>query len=362
LPRSIPALLLALLLAGPAGAVRGGCPDPVPEDEWSILMPLAATSLKLAVARVGDDFLAVGDRGHVLVSEDQGRTWQQMRTPTRALLTGIHFHDRNLGWVVGHDAVILRTEDGGDTWCRTHFAPELEFPLFDVWFADELNGFAVGAYGYFLRSADGGLTWQEETLSLVGEDEGEEADANGAELSDDGVDDDDWGDDDWLDDGLAADLHMNRIVPDAEGRLYLMAEAGTVFRSDDQGMSWHALELPYDGSLFGGVAPDERSLLVFGLRGNTFRTWDGGESWRGVSVPVDTSLFGGGRMTDGGVIIVGTGGVMLISREGDRFRLVQRGDRQALVSAIATDDGALIVVGEPGVERVELETLAGGRQ
>jgi photosystem II stability/assembly factor-like uncharacterized protein len=364
LPRFLPALLLVLCVAGTAGVARAACPDPVPEDEWSVLMPLAATSLKLAVVRVGDDFIAVGDRGHVLVSEDQGRSWRQMRTPTRALLTGSHFHDRNLGWVVGHDAVILRTEDGGDTWCRTHFAPELEFPLFDVWFADELNGIAVGAYGYFLRSSDGGMTWQEETLALV-EDDADE-DANGDEALDDGaadddMDDDDWGDDFWLDDGLAADLHMNRIVSDAEGRLYLMAEAGTVFRSDDQGMTWHALELPYDGSLFGGVAPDERSLLVFGLRGNTFRTWDGGESWRRVSVPVDTSLFGGARTADGGVIVVGMAGVMLISREGDRFRLVQRGDRAALVSAIATDDGALIVVGEPGVQRVEPEALAGGR-
>lgn len=328
-------------------------------------MPLAAKSLKLAVARVGDDFVAVGDRGHVLISRDQGRSWTQARTPTRALLTGIHFHDRELGWVVGHDAVILRTEDGGDTWCRVHFAPELEFPLFDVWFADELNGFAVGAYGYFLRSSDGGLTWQEEMLALVEDEEDEEAIDNDEWPDDDAADDDwandDWGDD-WLDDEMVADLHMNRIVSDAEGRLYIMAEAGTVFRSDDQGMSWRMLELPYDGSMFGAVAPDRRSLLVFGLRGNVFRTWDGGESWREVTVPVDTSLFGGGRTADGGVIIVGMAGVMLISREGDRFRLVQRGDRAALVSAIATDDAAVIVVGEPGVQRVELVPLAGGRE
>jgi photosystem II stability/assembly factor-like uncharacterized protein len=355
---------MALLLAACPQAGVADCEDPVPEDEWSVIMPLAARSLKLDIARIGDDFVAVGDRGHVLISEDQGRSWTQRRTPTRALLTGVWFHDRNLGWVVGHDAVILRTEDGGATWCRVHFAPDLEFPLLDVWFADERNGFAVGAYGYFLRTEDGGLSWQEEELEvLAGPGDAGSADdeaPDDEEWADDAAEGDDWldGDDDWLDDGVAADLHLNRILRDGGGRLYLMAEAGTIFRSDDEGRTWLVLDPPYDGSFFGGVAPDEDTLLVFGLRGNMFRSWDAGQTWRRVALPIDTSLFGGARLADGGVIVVGTAGVMLISREGDRFRLVQRPDRKALVSAIATDDGAVLVIGEPGVERLERRVLA----
>ena len=44
--------------------------------------------------------------------------------PTRALLTGVYLHDSQLGWAVGHDAVVLRTRDGGTTWERVHDAPE----------------------------------------------------------------------------------------------------------------------------------------------------------------------------------------------------------------------------------------------
>jgi photosystem II stability/assembly factor-like uncharacterized protein len=150
---------------------------------------------------------------------------------------------------------------------------------------------------------------------------------------------------------------MNRIISDNAGRLYLMAEAGTVFRSDDQGLTWQVLNPPYDGSFFGGLPLADGSLLVFGLRGNMFRSWDGGETWRDVSLPVDTSLFGGAQRPDGGILVVGTAGVMLFSREGDRFRLEQRDDRKALMSALALDDGALIVIGEPGVERIEAETV-----
>jgi len=348
-------LLIGVALATASGVARAECTAPVPESEWSMLMPLAPKSLMLDITRVGKDIVVVGERGHVLVSADDGRSWSQNRTPTRTVLTGVWFHDRNLGWAVGHDATVLRTEDGGETWCRTHFAPELELPLFDIWFADADNGFAVGAYGYFLRSSDGGLTWQEEMLELV-----EATPAAGDDMADgdSAADDaeagaDEWADDEWSDEGVAADLHLNRIIADNAGRLYLMAEAGTVFRSDDQGFTWQVLDPPYDGSFFGGLPLSDGSMLVFGLRGNMFRSWDAGESWRDVQLPVDTSLFGGAQRPDGGILVVGTAGVMLFSREGDLFRLEQRGDRKALMSALALDDGALIVIGEPGVERIE---------
>ena len=358
-------LLLALSFAVP-GAAAAACADPVPEGEWSLIKPLASRSLMLDIARVGDTFVVVGDRGHVLISEDQGRSWLQQRTPTRAPLTGVWFHDRKLGWAVGHDAVILRTEDGGETWCRVHIAPELERPLFDIWFSDADSGFAVGAYGYVLRSDDGGLSWREDTLELIddGSGDGDAADDAGMddeEYADDEAADDEsaWDDDEWMDDGVAADVHLNRISRDADGRLYLAAEAGSILRSDDQGETWLALDPPYDGSFFGGLAPDDKSMLVFGLRGSMFRTWDQGASWSDVSLPVETSLFGGARLADGGVIVVGTAGVMLISREGERFRLVQRPDRKALMGALATDDGGVIVIGEPGIERLERRDLAG---
>ena len=109
--------------------------------------------------------MVVGERGHVLVSTDGGESWKQARVPVRALLTAVHMHDERTGWAVGHDAVILRTDDGGETWRLVHQAPEEELPLLDVWFRDERTGFAIGAYGYFLVTRDGGDTWASRTIS-----------------------------------------------------------------------------------------------------------------------------------------------------------------------------------------------------
>ena len=128
------------------------------ESAWKA--PLAAKSLLLDVAARDGGLVAVGERGHILVSRDEGASWTQAEVPTRALLTGVFMHDGQLGWAVGHDAVAVRTRDGGRTWERVNYAPENEKPLLDVWFADAQRGLAVGAYGELLATSDAGATWE----------------------------------------------------------------------------------------------------------------------------------------------------------------------------------------------------------
>ena len=55
----------------------------------SVAAPLASRSLLLDGADTGSSLVVVGDRGHVLVSTDQGASWKQSTVPTRALLTAV---------------------------------------------------------------------------------------------------------------------------------------------------------------------------------------------------------------------------------------------------------------------------------
>ncbi|NBK42204.1 hypothetical protein EON09_27210, partial [Pseudomonas soli] len=105
--------------------------------------------------------VVVGDRGHILFSDDQGKTWTQARVPTRQLLTAVFFLDDKRGWAVGHDAQILASNDGGATWSKQFEDLSREAPLLDVRFIDAQHGFAVGAYGALLESTDGGQHWQD---------------------------------------------------------------------------------------------------------------------------------------------------------------------------------------------------------
>jgi photosystem II stability/assembly factor-like uncharacterized protein len=253
-------------------------------------------------------------------------------------LTGVFFLDEKRGWVVGHDAVILRTGDGGESWELVYSAPEMQSPLLDIWFRDEQSGFAVGAYGFFLETSDGGDTW---TDRLIVETEPEEDDPYA------------------FDSG--ADLHLNHIARSDSGRLYVAAEAGTVFRSDDDGRNWVELPSPYAGSFFGSLPLEGDTLLLFGLRGNLFRSDDAGETWSPVETGTQAMLTDGVRRSAESLVIAGLAGALLVSDDGGAtFDLVQQEDRQGVSSILSMSDGSLVLVGEYGVSRLDAEVLGGG--
>lgn len=322
---SLPA---ALLLAPVARAA-------VPQESW--VAPLAVKTLLLDIAAHGEKRIAVGSRGHILVSNDAGTTWTQApHVPTLALLTAVTMVDERHAWVVGHDETILRTLDGGATWEKVHESIEAQRPLLDVWFADARRGVAIGAYSAYYTTSDGGATWAAQHFADLA--------APGQAKAPDATDED----------GVPIDYHLNRIAQAGE-RLYIAAEAGHVYRSDDQGATWRTLPLPYDGSMYGLLPLGGDSLLVFGLRGHLFRTIDAGESW--VKLPTGTvaMLTAGARLTDTTIAIVGLSGAVLVSRDAaHNFKLQQRADRKGLSGAVPAGDDALLVVGEAGIERVAL--------
>ncbi len=327
--RLLTPLLLALFLVLPIASAFAQDPA-ADEPETALVKPLAERSLLLDAVATSGRTVAVGERGHVLISDDDGDTWRQSaEVPTRSNLTGVYFHDKQLGWAVGHDAVILRTQDGGETWQRLHWAPEEERPFLDVWFSDADNGFAIGAYGYFLATADGGDTWEDRLIAPI----------------------DDSGEVDPYD--LGGDFHLNHIARAASGALYIAAEAGTIYRSDDGGETWRTLPSPYQGSFFGSLPLDGDSVLIYGLRGNLYRSDDGGETWTAIDSGTVAILNHGLAMADGTIVIAGTAGAILVSRDGGQsFELKPQSDRQALASVLETAGGDLMLVGEFGVNKL----------
>jgi photosystem II stability/assembly factor-like uncharacterized protein len=289
---------------------------------------LAARALLLDGQAVGRLLIAVGERGHILLSSDAGRSWQQRPVPTRATLTSVFFADAQHGWAAGHDAVILRTFDGGNSWQKVH--EELESgPILDLWFRDAGTGYAVGAYGLALVTRDGGASW--EPLSIVDET------------------------------GAAIDLHLNQIRSLADGRLVIAAEAGQLLVSAD-GRRWQPLPSPYEGTLFGTLSLDGAQLLAFGLRGHLFRSFDAGRNWTPTATGCETSLTDAIRLRDGRVVIVGMAGTVLVGAgDGARFTLHQQADRAGLTRVLEAGDGALVLLGSLGARRLE-PTATGGWQ
>ena len=303
--------------------------------------PLAQGSLLLDLAAAGARLVAVGERGHVLLSDDQGGTWRQAKVvPTRVMLTAVFFVDAQYGWAVGHDETILNTADGGETWTRTHFAPEAQQPLLDLWFANRVSGIAVGAYGAYFTTNDGGRNWSSAKFAAPAQ-----AKHDGEAAPDEGE--------------LPPDYHLNRIVG-VGNRLYVAAEGGQLYRSDDRGASWRALPSPYEGSFFGLVPIRGEGLLAFGLRGHLFRSADAGETWSKLESHTTAMLTDGVAINDLRVVIGGLAGVLLVSGDaGETFKLTQQDDRKGLSALLPGPAGAVIVAGEGGVRTIRLDSAGG---
>jgi photosystem II stability/assembly factor-like uncharacterized protein len=318
----------------------------------AIVSSKAHKSLLLDVTAAGKRLVAVGERGHIVLSDDAGKSWRQVAVPVRSLLTAVFFIDDKRGWAVGHDSVVLASTDAGNSWSLQHykeFNPEAllepvpeaseeemadevyeeEFveeeagravgsregvPLLDVWFADADNGLAVGAYGLLLRTRDGGKSWLDES-STISNLEG------------------------W---------HLNAVAGLAGGVVIIGGEKGTLYRSADAGASFAPAISPYQGSFFGAFASSDQSIYVFGLQGSVYRSSDAGVSWSVVDTGI-TSGLNDACETPTGLRITGNAGVLLALDEGGSARVERRADRQSVLSCIATGN-SLVVVGEGGAK------------
>jgi len=316
--------------------------------------PLAARSLLQGIAQAGNRLVAVGQRGHVLVSRDDGKAWTQSPVPVSSDLTAIYFVDADRGWAVGHDGVILHTDDGGTRWnvqltgrqandlflqamerrvaaepasaaARAALEEAKRFreqgadkPFLYVWFADSAHGFAVGAYNMIFATSDGGRTWEP-----------------------------------WFDRTENPKLLNLYAIRPAAGEVYIAGEGGLVMRLDPAAQRFRAVALPYKGSLF-GVAGANNAVLVYGLRGNAFRSGDAGRTWNKVDAGLPASIVAAAPTRHGALMLADAGGRVAVSEDGGvTFRPVPIQPAVPLTAVATASDGRVIAVGPRGATRTD---------
>jgi photosystem II stability/assembly factor-like uncharacterized protein len=312
--RTALAAAVALSLAVPA--TGAGFTDVL--DMPAQMSPLAAKSLLQGVARAGNRLVAVGQRGHVVVSSDSGATWKQSPVPVSSDLTAVFFVDDRQGWAVGHDGVIIHSADGGDTWqlqldgrkandllvaamehklaaepssatakallgeAQRYKEQGADKPFLDVWFADAKTGYAVGAYNLIFRTEDGGATWTP-----------------------------------WFDRTDNPKFFNLYAIRPAANDLYIVGESGLVLKLDAASQRFVALTVPYNGSFF-GVAGAGSAVLVYGLRGNVYRSDDAGKTWSKTDAGLPAAIVGAAPASDGAILLADGGGRIASSADGGR--------------------------------------------
>jgi photosystem II stability/assembly factor-like uncharacterized protein len=312
-----------------------------PQD--AIVAPLASKSLLLDITIVNQSTLvAVGERGHILLSND-GELWQQAKVPVQATLTAVYFFDENRGWAVGHDATILATKDGGLTWQLQQHLPHVQKPLLDVLFTDENNGIAIGAYGLFYRTVDAGEHWAIEYHNefLFPEDQEYLAELK---LQDEKA---------YLDEQSSILPHFNRVV--ADGRtLYLVGEIGLIAKSNDFGLNWQKLDEIYAGSFYDINRTQQGNLLVVGLRGHIFRSLRNGTPWQESDSHVTALLSTIVLTDDNRIFVLGNNGVLLESGDdGSTFTKHLQKDGKPLIAGVWYKN-KIIAVSDVGIKTINV--------
>lgn len=274
----------------------------------------------LSATVAGGRIVAVGDRGVVLLSDDQGASYRQAKSvPTRATLTAVSFVDEKSGWVVGHWGVILHTQDGGETWQLQRDDLGADQPLFSVWFKDSQRGFAAGLFSLLLSTNDGGKTWEPIKLPA----------ASG---------------------NRAADINLFSIFPDREGNVLLTGEQGLVYRSRDGGHSWDLMQTGAKGTFWTGCVLDDGTIVVAGLRGNIYRSQDAGASWARVEVASKSSVTDMVQLPNGDLVLVGMDGTSLLSKDrAGTFSVQHRPDQAALTAVVANSSGVPLLFSQSGI-------------
>lgn len=333
-----------VLLAACLGALSAGatCAPTGPAlDRPALTSPRAAQAVLLGVAQAGKRLVAVGERGIVLVSDDNAASWRQVPAPVSVTLTAVRFADARQGYAVGHSGTVLATADGGETWSRVLdggqaaqrsleaaqaggdaaalrdarrlVADGPDKPLLDLLVIDRQRVIVIGAYGMAYATGDGGRHWDALSQRLAN----------------------------------PQSLHLYAIRRSGD-HVLVCGEQGLVRWSRDGGQTFSVLKTPYNGSFFTAELPSADDIVLAGLRGNMLRSPDAGVSWKQTTLPAAATITGSAVRADGSLALVNQAGMVLIEKQG-AFTPLNSLPLPSLTGVFPKNDGTILALSVQGI-------------
>ncbi len=207
----------------------------------------------------------LGTEARILKTEDGGKSWTEQYEDDFCGLSAIHFpEDENNGYAAGScysppEEFILKTTDGGNSWNEISTGDNAV--LMALFFINNELGWGVGRGGTIVKTADGGQTW---------------------EIQDSGD-----------------DSRLNDVYFLNENQGWAVGRFGTIVYTSDGGNNWHNQESDTDIWLNGVYFVDEHTGWVAGGRWNyhledheyiILRTKNGGATWESQKTGTGLSL------------------------------------------------------------------------
>ncbi len=253
--------------------------------------------------------------GRIFRTTDAANSWTEVY-PGGPELNGIAFADANVGYVVGAETTMLRTDDGGTTWAPVALqgaSPGLNLTSLDC--SDPQTCLIAESSGArILRTADGGAT------------------ANAISPSTEPI--------------LA-------VAFASASRAIAVGAQGATVVSDNGGVNFSPIGGAIAGQQFGPVSASSSEIASAGAaNGILARTVDGGQTWSTVGVPTAAAIANGSFLTpEIGYALDTAGGAFKTLNSGATWILLSTGTISPPARILALDPNQVLVVGPRGIRR-----------
>jgi photosystem II stability/assembly factor-like uncharacterized protein len=262
----------------------------ISSNPWQVInVPTESKLLDIAFTDNPQHGYLVGSNATLLETNDGGDTWKPLNLALddpRSRFDSISFAGKE-GWIAGEPSLLLHTTDEGRSWSRIPLSEKLPgSPIVIKALAENTAEMATDV-GAIYQTTDGGKNWKAQVEAAVGVVRNLERSADGkyVAVSAKGSFYSTWepGQSAWVPHNRLSSKRLENMGFAENGQLWLLARGGQVQFSDltkpdewleaeypELSTSWGLLDLAYR-------TPNE--IWVGGGSGNLLRSTDGGKTW-----------------------------------------------------------------------------------
>jgi photosystem II stability/assembly factor-like uncharacterized protein len=259
-------------------------------NPWAVIsLPTEANLLDIAFTNDPQHGFLVGSNATLLESHDGGDTWQPLTLALeddRYRFDSVSFAGQE-GWIAGEPSLLLHTTDEGRSWSRIPLSEKLPGNPISIHALAQNTAEMATDVGAIYTTTDGGKNWKAQVEAAVGVVRNLKRSADGkyVAVSAKGSFYSTWepGQNAWVPHNRNSSRRLENMGFSQDGQLWLLARGGQVQFSDpakpDEWQEAQTPELSTSWGLLDLAYRTPQEIWVGGGSGNLLLSTDGGKTW-----------------------------------------------------------------------------------